>query len=919
MALRWGLVGRTEELALLTEALKGDSCGAVLCGAPGVGKTRLATELLEHAVRQGRATAWTVGTRAMATVPFGAFAHLLPQAGDVVADAREVLRRTTEEFRRRSPDRPVVLGVDDAHLLDERSAELTHHLAGSGAAFVVATVRRGETTPEAISALASSGLVERIELQPLSAAEIGELLAHALGGQVDTTTHHRLWQACAGNVLFLRELARVGLERGSLAERDGVWSWSGDLAGGDRLTELVEDRLAGLNRQQRAALEVLAVGEPLPASLFADAVGRRVVDELEHRSLVALDLQRRRISLRLAHPLYAETLRAGLGAVRRQTICRRLADALAATGARRREDVLRLALWRLDGGGDAEPAAMIAAARWARSAFDHGLAERLARAALQQGGGAVAGLLLADALHWQGRYEEARTVLDAHPPGPSNSALIVEHAVVASTNYFWGLGDAARAEAAVLAAQQRLPAGPVRDGLTAHRATMAVHNGRPAEALQAVAPLLDALALGDSARVRTHTAATLALAVAGQCERALDAAAEGVTIAKRVREQRRALVGELLAAQAFAYWAGGRIPQLEQLATEVYGRLVTAQHHDRRGVWALLLGRAALAAGRAGSARDRLREAVTLLRVQDMGLLPWALSSLAWAAALLGELEDARRAWEEHEGRRLPSVRMFDGDAELAHAWIAAAGGEHSTARRRAVRAANLAAAAGQRGTELDALHDAVRLGEPNLQVWLDDVASRTDNVLAPVFLAHAAALAARDAAALDRCAERFAELGAPLLAAEAADAAADAHHQAGRSVAASRSRARSAVLASNCEGARTPGLRRSAPSLAALTVRERELAELAARGLTNREIADRLVLSVRTVANHLNHIYAKLGATGRADLAVALGMSPGDSRAGLARLLAEPADAPGSADAVVSQHPDQGGARQGAWPHQPG
>jgi DNA-binding CsgD family transcriptional regulator len=41
----------------------------------------------------------------------------------------------------------------------------------------------------------------------------------------------------------------------------------------------------------------------------------------------------------------------------------------------------------------------------------------------------------------------------------------------------------------------------------------------------------------------------------------------------------------------------------------------------------------------------------------------------------------------------------------------------------------------------------------------------------------------------------------------------------------------------------------------------------LAARGLSNREIADRLFVSIRTVGNHLNHAYAKLGARGREDL----------------------------------------------------
>ena len=83
MTLRWGLVGRGEELQLLRAALADvGTRGAVLSGAAGVGKTRLATELLEYAADQGWATQRAVGTRAVAGVPFGAFAHLLPPGDD---------------------------------------------------------------------------------------------------------------------------------------------------------------------------------------------------------------------------------------------------------------------------------------------------------------------------------------------------------------------------------------------------------------------------------------------------------------------------------------------------------------------------------------------------------------------------------------------------------------------------------------------------------------------------------------------------------------------------------------------------------------------------------------------------------------------------------------------------------------------
>ena len=49
------------------------------------------------------------------------------------------------------------------------------------------------------------------------------------------------------------------------------------------------------------------------------------------------------------------------------------------------------------------------------------------------------------------------------------------------------------------------------------------------------------------------------------------------------------------------------------------------------------------------------------------------------------------------------------------------------------------------------------------------------------------------------------------------------------------------------------------------LTAREIEVLRLLARGLSNREIAERLVISPKTVGNHVEHIYAKIGASTRA------------------------------------------------------
>src|SRR5207253_5922915 len=130
---------------------------------------------------------------------------------------------------------------------------------------------------------------------------------------------------------------------------------------------------------------------------------------------------------------------------------------------------------------------------------------------------------------------------------------------------------------------------------------------------------------------------------------------------------------------------------------------------------------------------------------------------------------------------------------------------------------------------------------------------------------APAEALAARDARGRDRASESFEAMGAMLLAAEAA-ATYRAEGKKGSMLASS---ARARRLLEECEGARTPALSGLAPD--PLTPREREVAMLAVQGLTSTEIAQRLVLSARTVENHLQRCYAKLGIANRSELRLVL------------------------------------------------
>lgn len=135
----------------------------------------------------------------------------------------------------------------------------------------------------------------------------------------------------------------------------------------------------------------------------------------------------------------------------------------------------------------------------------------------------------------------------------------------------------------------------------------------------------------------------------------------------------------------------------------------------------------------------------------------------------------------------------------------------------------------------------------------------------------HVAALEAGDADQLVAAADAFEGFGALLLAAEAAsDASSELRRQGDQRRGAALAN-RSKQLVERCPGVRTPAL---APADVAvpLSTREREVASLAGSGLSSQEIADRLFLSIRTVDNHLQKAYAKLGVNRRDQLAEALG-----------------------------------------------
>jgi DNA-binding NarL/FixJ family response regulator len=162
-----------------------------------------------------------------------------------------------------------------------------------------------------------------------------------------------------------------------------------------------------------------------------------------------------------------------------------------------------------------------------------------------------------------------------------------------------------------------------------------------------------------------------------------------------------------------------------------------------------------------------------------------------------------------------------------------------------------------------------VRFGHPEGVVGdLRDLAAECHSPLVELLRDHAEALDTRDPVALGRVAARFVDVGSRHFAAEAEAQAATLVAARGKPTDAARLATRARLRWSTCTGAEPSALADAPPGL---SPRQLEVAVLASRGRTSREIADELVVSVRTVDNHLRVAYRSLGVAGREALAAVL------------------------------------------------
>jgi DNA-binding CsgD family transcriptional regulator len=868
----WPLVGRTAELALLRDLLTGpEPRGVVLAGASGVGKTRLGRECVLLAERSGLATAQVMGMHSAARLPFGAVAPLLhatsPEHGAAAVDDRvDLLRRSVAALAEQPDGRRLLLFVDDAHLLDDASATLVHQVAAAGAAVVLATVRTGEPAPDPVVALWKDGLAERVEISGLQPESIDELLRVVLDGPVDPATAVQFAERCQGNALFLRELVIGALEDGSLQDDGGIWRLGRELEPSSRLVEIVEGRLGRLGEGERALMELVAYGEPLGQDELATLSDPALAEGLERRDLLASHLDGDRLRVLLGHPIYGDVVRARTPAVRAQAIARSLAEAVERTGPKRDEDILRVATWRLlAGGGQAD--VLLEGATIARWRYDFPLAERLARAALDAGAGFDAALLAARVASLQGRRDEAEAELAALADEVVDDSRRGDVAVARFHNVAWS----GRSEVPMLdPAGGTGAAGDRHDRLLARHLVVLLDTQGPRAAADAARSLV-VRARGEALAFACLVGA-YGLARLGRLDAAAELTARGEAERQHVDTPLAWYPWWHTAVQCLTLRYAGRFAEAQDLIAAHHSEALAEGSSEAQAVFAVLEADAVGDRGRVETAARRAKEALAVDQLLDRPVLVRHDRMVgALASALARRADEAADELAALDALGLPRVLRDEVELLQARAWTAAAAGDLPGACAHLYGAADLGEEIGDVVGQATALHGLARMGRAQeVCSRLADVAARIDGDLAPARAAHAAALAKGDAAALEDVSHDFEAMGADLLAAEAAADASVALRLAGEARASAAAERRAGKLADRCEGPATPALQ-AVRARAQLTPSERETAVLAAGGRTNKEIAEQLFLSPRTVENRLQRVYEKLGISGRTELDEAL------------------------------------------------
>jgi DNA-binding CsgD family transcriptional regulator len=804
---------------------------------------------------------WTVrsvaATATSQSIALGAFAQWTDDVGrEPFALVRNVIGALTESAEAGR----VVVFVDDAHHLDDLSAVVVHHLIQSKSATLVVTIRTGEPAPAAVTALWKDGLVRRVEVGALTRVDVDALLSQVFGAAVDPRCGEELWRLTRGNVLFVRQLVEQEFRAGRMVVDDGVLRWSRSADMPASLAELVDEQIGAIVDGVRDVVDLVAVAEPIDWHTLRLLVDQESIEAAEQRHLIRISGD----EVSAGHPMYAEVRLERCGSARRRRL-RGLVAAAMKDGGVPAEMMKRGLLW-VESDLPPEPDVLLAAATAASSLLDFEAAERLFTAAANTGMGARARIPLAYSLFMTQRGELALEVLDGIEADDATESAFINEVVMRASNLLWTMRSPERSWRLIDDALETAT-GARRQQLLVFRANQFALAARPAQVLATMAEI-DYRELDAYGATMGYSVEAMAYGELGQVDRAV-AMAEESDRSLTMSDQGKTLRQPLTEFHTFALAAAGRLAEAMDVA-ERHCRSQREEPMPARMVAAEILGMVMYAAGDLSAALRHLPDVADPEMANDFHVVnSFHRFHLlrAQVQARSGDVDAAERALDTARAHRHPAYVFVTPTELLTEAWLAAMRQRPTEARQLARRAGDFAREHDQFAREVWCLQTAVQFDDAEAAERLAELANQVEGPRARVAARYAAAVSTDTGSELDAVSADFESMGDLLTAADAAGQAATSHRRAGRTGSAMTAAARSRRLATACGGATSPAI--VAASFAPpFSSREREIAVLVAQGLSNREIAEVVSLSVRTVESHVYRASTKAGVTGRAGLA---------------------------------------------------
>ena len=902
---QWPLVGRLDELYRALDLLEAaGSAGVAIHGPSGVGRSRFASELLALAVEGGRRSLRAVATSSSTAVSYGAFAHFFPDElvfpddGGATIDPVRFLAQARNSVTGAGP---VVLLVDDAHLLDALSLTLLQQLSGDPSVRIIVTVRSGEIEPDGLSVMWRSERIGRVDLAPLDLEAVNALLHVALGGPVDGRAALVLFVTSGGSPLLLREIVRTARDQGTLALVDDVWRVRGPLPSARRAVELASDRLSSLDAESRHLLELLVLVGRTPIELIDGVASAATVERLEAGGLIRVHAGEATgvgHTVTISRHALADAVRTEISPLRSRNILRAHAYAYERWSPGRPEDELRVAGWRLDAGIPAEPSELERMATLARKAEDFEGAIRFSEAAQHAGGTLRSAALWTDSLYELCRWEECEAVIAAtiNTAGSVHDRLRL--VAIRGSNLLFGLMRGQDGLDVLHTALEEFDAGHpkwqvgldaaalanVRNELVTRVALLQMYGGDPLAAIATLGPAPPAVPEGNDddltvrqalyARVLWALPSVPAIALSGRTGEAVALGLEALSEHLRLGgEVGSASIGTHLVTLGLALQEHGDFEQARSFCMLGYDTTVESGQLIGQIWLGANLARIGMVTGHPQTVLRWGREVLAATSAAGwLGLRQMTLHGMVIAHAQVGDLPAARRCLMEAEAIGGDFGFLFP-ERAIGGAYVAAADGRYDEARGELLMAAGRAAETGHLTIESWLRFEATRLGSVTEVGRLHELAEQSDSAIVHVRAAYAAAMIADDPKLLEAVGVTLETLECDLAASEMFALAAEALRATGLTRSASAMNLRAAAALARSEGARSFRVTRL-DVVVPLTSREREIAGLAASGVASKEIAMRLDVSVRTVSNHLQNAYTKLGVSSRVDVAAALGIT---------------------------------------------